>query len=448
MNEIHTPSAPLSVLVYPSGTASAQEIQDALKYCKQIRLFGGPDPSLPGDCVFRNCIEDLPSPDAPDLAEQLNRCIDRHGIGFIFPADDRTLKRLSEMRAELHAVVAAASAETVEICLSGRKTFASLSDTENAVSGGAGFLPVIWSAPDTVPVDAYPVFVSPDSRCSGIPSGKIADRSHLEEALAAEESCCICEYLPGAEFTVDCFTDRHGALKVIRPRTRERIRAGLAVRSRTLEADEKISAIAEEINRRIAFRGAWFFRLKCNAAGEYRLLRVSPRIAGSMGLTRAAGINLPLLTLRLFAGLPDPPAADYAGSGVQLLMDRAFASRFRTDITYDRVYVDFDDTLVLNGKVNPVLMQFLYQARNQGKELVLLTRHAADIHADLAAFRIPETLFTKIVSMDRTESKGEHVEPNSVFIDDSFAERKRVLEEKGIPVFDLDMVESLMDPRN
>lgn len=36
---------------------------------------------------------------------------------------------------------------------------------------------------------------------------------------------------------------------------------------------------------------------------------------------------------------------------------------------------------------------------------------------------------------------------DSILIDDSFAERKRVRERLGIPVFDIDMVESLIDWR-
>ena len=36
-------------------------------------------------------------------------------------------------------------------------------------------------------------------------------------------------------------------------------------------------------------------------------------------------------------------------------------------------------------------------------------------------------------------------EHNAIFIDDSFAERKKVREATGVPVFGVDMVESLLD---
>ena len=128
-------------------------------------------------------------------------------------------------------------------------------------------------------------------------------------------------------------------------------------------------------------------------------------------------------------------------------MDRAFISRFETDISYDTVYVDFDDTVTVRGKVNTVLMMFLYQARNAGKRIVLLTKHARDIAQSLDEYAVSPRLFDEIVHLDPGADKTPYIRPNSIFIDDSFAERKAVHDICGIPVFDLDMVESLLDWR-
>ena len=272
----------------------------------------------------------------------------------------------------------------------------------------------------------------------------IKDRSHLEEALSEGQEYTICEYLPGEELTVDCFTDRHGSLLVVSPRSRERIRAGIAVRSRNLPLTEDLQSIAEDINRRLSFNGAWFFQVKKNAAGQFRLLEIAPRIAGTMGLTRNLGINMPLLTLYNFWGID----VSLIPNREDLLLDRAFISRFQTDLSYSSVYVDFDDTLIVRGKVNAFLMMFLYQAFNQGKHLCLLTRHSTDIFADLEKACIPSSLFSEIIRLDEAGAKTDYIAPDSIFIDDSFSERKRVRDALGIPVFDLDMIESLIDWRS
>ena len=423
-----------NILVFPAGTEIAFEIHDALKNSKFVRLFGATSVPCHAEFVFQTCVTGLPFVDDPALIPALNRVIDAYGIDYVYPAHDSALLRFSEERDALHAKVVASARETVGICRSKTRTYRFLS--------GAPYLPAFYSSPDEIP--GYPVFIKPAVGQGSQGARIIRDRSHLEEALSEGQEYTICEYLPGEELTVDCFTDRHGSLLVVSPRSRERIRAGIAVRSRNLPLTEELQSIAEDLNRRLSFNGAWFFQVKKNAAGQFRLLEIAPRIAGTMGLTRNLGINMPLLTLYNFWGID----VSLIPNREDLLLDRAFISRFQTDLSYSSVYVDFDDTLIVRGKVNAFLMMFLYQAFNQGKRLCLLTRHSTDIFADLEKACIPASLFSEIIRLDEAGAKTDYIAPDSIFIDDSFSERKRVRDALGIPVFDLDMVESLIDWRS
>ena len=423
-----------NILVFPAGTEIAFEIHDALKNSKFVRLFGATSVPCHAEFVFQTCVTGLPFVDDPALIPALNRVIDAYGIDYVYPAHDSALLHFSEERDALHAEVIASARETVEICRSKTRTYRFLS--------GAPYLPAFYGSPDEIP--GYPVFIKPAVGQGSQGARIIRDRSHLEEALSEGQEYTICEYLPGEELTVDCFTDRHGSLLVVSPRSRERIRAGIAVRSRTLPLTEELQSIAEDINRRLSFNGAWFFQVKKNAAGQFRLLEIAPRIAGTMGLTRNLGINMPLLTLYNFWGID----VSLIPNREDLLLDRAFISRFQTDLSYSSVYVDFDDTLIVRGKVNAFLMMFLYQAFNQGKRLCLLTRHSTDIFSDLEKACIPASLFSEIIRLDEAGAKTDYIAPDSIFIDDSFSERKRVRDALGIPVFDLDMVESLIDWRS
>ena len=423
-----------NILVFPAGTEIAFEIHDALKNSKFVRLFGATSVPCHAEFVFQTCVTGLPFVDDPALIPALNRVIDAYGIDYVYPAHDSALLRFSEERDALHAKVVASARETVGICRSKTRTYRFLS--------GAPYLPAFYGSPDEIP--GYPVFIKPAVGQGSQGARIIRDRSHLEEALSEGQEYTICEYLPGEELTVDCFTDRHGSLLVVSPRSRERIRAGIAVRSRNLPLTEELQSIAEDINRRLSFNGAWFFQVKKNAAGQFRLLEIAPRIAGTMGLTRNLGINMPLLTLYNFWGID----VSLIPNREDLLLDRAFISRFQTDLSYSSVYVDFDDTLIVRGKVNAFLMMFLYQAFNQGKRLCLLTRHSTDIFSDLEKACIPASLFSEIIRLDEAGAKTDYIAPDSIFIDDSFSERKRVRDALGIPVFDLDMVESLIDWRS
>lgn len=422
-----------NVLVLPAGTEIALEINNALRYSKFVKLFGGTSKPCHAEFVYENCVEDIPYPDDADFISKVNEAVDKYHIDYIYPAHDSVLLKLTEAQGELHAAVVTSDVETVRITRSKNKTYEYLR--------GAYYLPKTYARAEDV--DVFPVFVKPAVGQGAEGARRIDDMEKLTEALSDGVEYAICEYLPGEEFTVDCFTDRHGKLRIASPRTRSRIRAGISVRSRKLECSEEIEKIAEDINARFSFNGAWFFQLKENAHGEYRLMEIAPRIAGTMSVTRNLGVNMPMLTLFNMWGYD----VDIINNGSALLLDRAFISRFDTDVRYDSVYVDFDDTIVVKGRVNGMLMMYLYQARDKGKKIFLLTKHAEDIGASMEKYAISPRLFDEIIHIPQDGDKAEYVAPNSVFIDDSFAERRRVSEKCGAAVFDLDMVESLLDWR-
>ena len=421
------------VLVFPAGTEIAFEIHHALRYSKFVRLYGATSVACHADLVFENCVEGLPYVDEPGLIERLNQVIDELEIDYIYPAHDSAVLTLTREQERLHAPVVTSALETVEICRSKNLTYDYLR--------GAEYLPRFYACLDEI--REYPVFIKPSVGQGSVGARRIDSRAALEEALADGVEYAICEYLPGQEFTVDCFTDRHGDLRYVGPRSRDRIRSGIAVRSHFLPEDQRINAIAEDLNRRFRFNGAWFFQLKENGQGQLRLMEVAPRIAGTMGATRNRGVNMPLLTLYNMWGFD----VDIINNGNELLLDRAFISRFKAGIHYENVYVDFDDTLVLRGQVNPELMAFLYQARNQGKKLFLIYKHVGDLEGELRRFCIHPGLFDQIIRLDQSESKLPYIQADSIFIDDSFAERRRIHQGCGVPVFDLDMIESLIDWR-
>ncbi|MBP3381673.1 MAG: ATP-grasp domain-containing protein, partial [Clostridia bacterium] len=252
-------------------------------------------------------------------------------------------------------------------------------------------------------------------------------------------------YLPGEEYTIDCFTDRHGNLRYASCRNRHRIKNGISVNSTLMKPDARVREIAEIINQKMDFRGVWFFQLKRNANGEYKLLECATRVAGTMCVERAAGVNLALLTV--FDALGYDVDIPEQISGVEV--DRALHNVFKLDIQYDEVYMDFDDTVIVHDKVNFTVLRFIYQCVEKNIPVILLTRHDTDVVLDLKARRIDPALFNKIVCLPRSERKIDHVSPskNALFVDDSFAERKSMQDAYGIWALGVDAVEALLDER-
>jgi hypothetical protein len=254
----------------------------------------------------------------------------------------------------------------------------------------------------------------------------------------------VTEFLPGKELTVDCLTDHHGKLRVVSPRERQRIMAGICVRGITREADSRLRDIAEKINARLAFMGLWFFQVKEDACGNYKLLEVAARCAGTMCITRARGYNLPLLSL--YVGLKE----DFSviKQSYEVVADRALLSRYRLGFDYDTVYMDFDDTVIVRGRVNLNVIRFVYQCRNQGKRVILLTRHDGDINEALKTHALSENLFHEIIHLGQEDDKIRSMKADrALLVDNAFAERLNAVNQIGIPVFDVDTVEALLDWR-
>jgi len=160
-----------------------------------------------------------------------------------------------------------------------------------------------------------------------------------------------------------------------------------------------------------------------------------------MALYRNLGVNFE--SLALFDQMDKDVAVcrnDYS-----IRMDRALGSRFSLDLNFEHVYIDLDDTILLDGMVNPLVAAFLYQCRNRGIRLHLLTRHAGDLDETLSRFAIGQ-LFDTVVQVADGSCKSAYIlECPAIFIDDSFTERQRVQERLAIPTFAADALESLID---
>ena len=212
--------------------------------------------------------------------------------------------------------------------------------------------------------------------------------------------------------------------------------------SRPVE-DEHFRKYAQLINDQLEIHGAWFFQVKQDRNGKYKLLEIAPRIAGTMALHRVLGINFPLLSIFEQDRIP---ISIMKNKGV-VHIERSLINRYRHFISYDTVYVDLDDTLIVNDKINTELIQFLYQCINRNIKLILLTKHRNNLTRVLKKHRV-SGLFDEISHMKQEDKKSLYIkETNAIFIDDSFSERSEINVKCKIPTFDSSMIELLIDHR-
>lgn len=421
------------VLVFPGGTEIGLEINNALRCCKEVQLFSaGLAISNHASYVFSEHAE-VPSIDRPGWLEVLNEIIVRQGINYIFPAYDDVIVALAENADRVRATIVTSPLETCLITRSKSRTYQTLRD----------IVPVPRVYEPSGPIDRFPVFVKPDKGQGSQNTHLVRDNEQLAAVLRRDTTALVLEYLPGEEYTIDCFSDRNDGLLFCAGRERTRTRSGISMNSHVVSVPE-FRDFAMAINRHLKFHGAWFFQLKKDVSNQLKLVEIGPRIAGTMALHRVLGVNFPLLSLYEQKRMP----IRIMTNSLKVDIDRALVNRYHHNLRYATVYVDLDDTLIFRGAVNTKLVAFLYQCTNEGKKLVLLTRHTMDIEQTLLRYRL-SGLFDEIVHVPpRPACKSQYIrEKYAILIDDSFSERYASHAELGLPTFDCSMLEMLMDDR-
>lgn len=421
------------VLVYPCGTEIGLEIFRAVHLNKNYELIGGSSTYDHGRFVYRDHIDQLPyitDDSGSEIVREFAEMIRSYQIDFLYPAMDGVLTVFSKYRQYFECEVIAPEYETCQITRSKRKTYELLKDIVR--------VPAVYD--NLKDIKKFPVFIKPDIGQGSVGARKIEQSSQLPDgAEIASGQNLICEYLPGMEYTVDCFTNIEGKLVCCAARKRKRIKAGISVNAIVVEHPQ-LNEIAKKINKSLRQKGGWFFQVKEAEDGTFVILEIASRIAGASSYARCRGMNLPLLTLDLYRGWD---IQNVLMNDVCLELDRALYNAYQIQLYYNTIYVDFDDTLVIDDKINVSLIGLLFQAKNENKKIVLLTKHVGDLMEALNKYCISE-LFDDIKWLDVHEQKKDYiVDEQSIFIDDSYGERKAVAENCGIPVFDIHMIECL-----
>jgi len=420
----------IKVLVFPCGSENASEIHQALRYSIHVEVIGASSVEDHGRFRFEQYIGGLPNIRDKEFDAAFGALISRLRIDMVFATHDAVLEYLSTKAAAMGFFLVNGDPKATAIARRKSATYELFAD--------CSWIPKVFGSIDEV--TEWPIIIKPDTGQGGQGVALVHEKSEAVRVSNTMVDPILVEYLPGDEITVDCFSDRNQRLIWIGPRTRERIRAGITMRSTLLELTHEIDTIASRINGRLKFRGPWFFQLKADQHGNWKLLEIACRVAGAMVAQRARGINLPLMAVHDYL---DRDLTALSIPHVKLI-DRSIATRARLDFDYNAVFIDLDHTLIIDDFANPIVLAFLYQSIRDGKRIILLTRHTEVVIKTLESARIPANLFDEILQLSTDTSKADYITQDAIFVDNHFPERLEVIRKCGIPVFDVDALEFLV----
>lgn len=419
----------LNVLIFPAGEVISVELHAALSTCMNINLFGASSINRHGEYIFKNYISGLPLIEEDNFIEEFNKILRENAIDIIFPTHDDVVKFFADNQDKIASKLIIPDKRTAEICRNKELIYKTFKSTN--------ILPKLYSK-----ITEYPVFIKPKIGQGGVGAKLIKNESDIPKNINLVDYI-ISEYLPGYEYSVDCLTDKNGKLIFISPRSRNRTMAGICVEGEIVELTDEMRQIAEILNKRLSFHGFWFFQVKKDINEKCKLLEVAARCASTMCLSRARGVNLPLLSIYINMGLD----VSVISNPYNIKMGRTLISRYQIDYDYDTVYFDFDDTLIIQDKVHLPAINFLYQCKNLGKKIILLTKHEKELDKSIKKYAISPELFDKITHIKMDANKSDYItqNKNAIFVDNSFLEREAVFNKHNIPVFDVDGLEVLLD---
>jgi carbamoyl-phosphate synthase large subunit len=251
----------------------------------------------------------LPRGDDPAFVPTLLRCAIDRRADLVVPTVDSELRGVCAARAEFaaHGIdLLVEQLRTLDLCL----------DKLLLAQHCAGVVRVpatiaLSAATEPHDLDALgtPFIIKPRRGAGGRGFAIVHGPDDLH-GVPRDGSMIAQEMLPGAEFSIDVLGSPNGRVVAAVPRRRDKIDSGIAVAGRTL-ADPALEKFGRAVAAAIGVVGVVNVQAKLDSEGQPALLEVNARFPGTMALTQAAGIDMPLLAVRALRGHPLPEALPF-----------------------------------------------------------------------------------------------------------------------------------------
>jgi carbamoyl-phosphate synthase large subunit len=291
-----------TILITAAGSSPAQAFIRGLRAQSEVpvRLVGVDTTAHSAglfDCDRRYTV---PRVDDQQFLEAIETICREESVDVLAPIGNFELQLFADAAAVLRrdgVRVISNSPETVAIALDKRASAA-------AVGRHGVAVPTIYDAGRLEEV-GMPVIVKPTTGAGSHGVTAVRHGSDLAAALAlAGEHPLIQDFIEGQEYTVDLVVAPDGEILAVAPRIRVEVRAGQSYKGVTAD-DADIEEAARRCAAALGITAQANVQLiKSAVDGRCHFVEVNPKFAAAMGLTIGAGLNIPLLYVKLALGLP------------------------------------------------------------------------------------------------------------------------------------------------
>ena len=217
----------------------------------------------------------VPRFDDPEYFPAVLDIVEREGVDVVFPAFDGILMDFAARRADLES-------RGANLAISPIETLRTTQDKWQTVQALEGTVPMPDSAVSLDDVDASADwFVKPRRGSGSEDAYRAVSWNELEFYFERIEDPIVQSYLPGSEFTIDCFPAPDGGVATCVPRHRHEITDGISTKV-TVTRYAELDRIADRIADALEFVGPFFFQVREDADGTPKLIEIGARLAGTM----------------------------------------------------------------------------------------------------------------------------------------------------------------------
>jgi carbamoyl-phosphate synthase large subunit len=296
-------SSVINVLITGMGSTTAISVVKGLRQQKEIKLrIIGVDINNKNEIAgssFCDTFYRVPWAIHSNYIEEIIKICQFEHIQVIFPIIDNELEIIAEninLFHNLNIKVWLSKINTIQICNDKYETYKFL--LKHQFPTPQSWLPEEIEGRESEMI--YPLIVKPRNGFSSIDVFRVENVVDLLQTLKKVNQPILQEYLSGTEFTIDVVADDKSHILAVVPRERIQVKAGISYKGRTVK-NEKLSGQAKEIAQALNING--HCNIQCRFQNNIpKFFEVNPRFSGTLPLTIAAGINSPLILLKLTRG--------------------------------------------------------------------------------------------------------------------------------------------------
>ena len=307
----------VTVLVTGAGAMPGIAIINALKGQSEVpvRVVAADMNPLSAGLYLSDRFHLVPAVEDPAFLDAVLEICRREKVEIIFPVIDDELPLFAEHRHEFAAQgIRVISNDAALVRLARDKYETYLACCRQGIPVPATWLAAAVSAAD---IPGFPVVVKPRRGRGTLNVFVARDERELAFFVRYVPDSIVQEFVPGQEYTIDVLTDFAGQVISVVPKARLETKAGMQVKGRVVK-DARLIDYAIGVHR--AFNLAPRANVQCIAReGTTALIEINPKFPASLPFTVAAGVNAPLLLVRMARGERVAPMIGEFQDGLTML---------------------------------------------------------------------------------------------------------------------------------